>query len=672
MKKKEKPAAKIEKMGSIKKKIQLIIVSLVVVSLVLLGSVSCILNYTASMSNLQSSLATTAKVAADQIQYRLKSSENVVETLGTMPTFSSENTAAGVQNKIQLIQRYQDYYGWTASSIFGKDGIRIDDSGVSIADRDYFKTALAGTTTLSDPVMSKDTNKLIITIAAPVWQGGIRDTNVIGVVVVCLDASTLSDVVKNINISKNGAAFIVNRSGDVVAHTDYTLVTAGTNFIDQAKTDSSINKLSALIEKMTTGESGSGVYTYKGETKYLAYAPISDCNGWSVAVNAPVSDFMGSTYTSIEVIVGILVLAIIVGIITATRAAIKIGNPIALCAERLEKLAKGDLHSEVPAVKTKDETKRLADATGLLVNSLNLVIGDIDYLMTSMADGNLGVHSMAGEEAYAGDLREIILSMRKMNQKISSSFMEINSASQQVASGAEQLASGAINLSQGATEQAASVEELAATISEISNQTTEYSNHTNSAVEHIKILGDNISSSEQQMQQLIEAMNDINNASGEISKIIKTIEDIAFQTNILALNAAVEAARAGVAGKGFAVVADEVRNLAGKSAEAAKSTTALIERTINSVQDGSKMVNETGETISGVVVRAKNVMDAMVEIMKATEQQAESISQVTVGVNQISSVVQTNSSAAEESAATAEELSSQAEILKKEVDKFKF
>jgi methyl-accepting chemotaxis protein len=546
------------------------------------------------------------------------------------------------------------------------------DTSTNLADSVYFQMAMSGKVVVSNPIYSEDTKQLFYSVEAPIWQDGATDTQVVGVVVVAIDAKELSTIVSQMSVSKDGYAYIVSSTGDLFAHPNYDLITQGTNFIESAKSDSSMKALGALTEQMITGVSGSGIYTFNGIGKYLAYASISESNGWSIAVCAPISDFMGSTYESIALIIGITLLTLIISVILATKISGTIGTPIKLCAERLGKLAEGDLQSEIPSIKTNDETKLLAQATEKLASNLKIVIGDIDEALDQMSIGNFVPKIDSVHEAYVGDFHHILESLKMLNLKLTDTLIQINSASAQMVDGADQLATSAMSLSQGSTEQAASVEELAATISEISIQTTQNANHAATAEKDITHLGKNINDSDLQMKHLIVAMQDINNASLEISKIIKTIEDIAFQTNILALNASVEAARAGTAGKGFAVVADEVRNLAGKSAEAASNTTTLIERAVRSVQDGSRMVDETSVSLNEVVAQADKVIVTMGKIMKATEQQSEAISQVTAGVDQISSVVQNNSSAAEESAATSQELSAQAEQLKKMLGTFVF
>jgi len=247
----------------------------------------------------------------------------------------------------------------------------------------------------------------------------------------------------------------------------------------------------------------------------------------------------------------------------------------------------------------------------------------------------------------------------------------MSQSSEQVSSGSEQVSNGAQALAQGATEQASSIEELSATITEIASNVK--LNATSAADASIKVnhVSSELDVSNQNMQDMIAAMSKISDSSSQIGKIIKAIEDIAFQTNILALNAAVEAARAGAAGKGFAVVADEVRNLASKSAEAANNTTALIENSIKEVENGTKIADQTATALKKVVLEATAVSNTVTLISQASNEQANSINQITLGVDQISSVVQTNSATAEESAAASEELSGQAQILKSLVGKFK-
>ena len=280
--------------------------------------------------------------------------------------------------------------------------------------------------------------------------------------------------------------------------------------------------------------------------------------------------------------------------------------------------------------------------------------------MASMATGNF---DLAPAKPFIGDFKNIEDSITRFIISMSKTIKNLEQTSSVVTNSAEQVSDNAQVLARGATEQAASLQELLATITEVNEHVKINAVNTRKADEMSQGANAAIADSNEQMNKLRAAMADINTSSLEISKIIKTIEDIAFQTNILALNAAVEAARAGAAGKGFAVVADEVRNLATKSSEAAKNTTALIEASVMSVNSGVTLTELTAKDLNAVVSGAQETADFIVQIREATEEQARLLSEVTTGIGQVSEVVQTNSATAEESAAASEELSGQAEML---------
>ena len=318
---------------------------------------------------------------------------------------------------------------------------------------------------------------------------------------------------------------------------------------------------------------------------------------------------------------------------------------------------------------SKDEMGSLAKAFKNMTMILGDVIADASRLLSEMSNGNFDVRTRA-EERYVGQFQGLLLSIRKLNRDLSMTLGQINQSADQVSSGAGQVSNGAQALAQGATEQAASVEELAATITNISHQVKQTADNAMEARHQANTAGDEVDECNTKMKDMMAAMEEITRTSNEIGKIIKTIEDIAFQTNILALNATVEAARAGEAGKGFAVVAEEVRSLASKSSVASKNTAELIESSIEAVARGTKIANSTAGSLTKVVDQVRSASGKVDAIANAAEEQSGAIEQVTLGVDQISSVVQTNSATAEESAAASQELSEQAAMLKSLVAKF--
>ncbi len=341
-------------------------------------------------------------------------------------------------------------------------------------------------------------------------------------------------------------------------------------------------------------------------------------------------------------------------------------KPLQTVTESSRNLSEGNLDFHID-VNSENEIGVLADSLNTSVQNLKLYISDITEVLDDMAAGNLGRESHI---QYIGDFVQIQKAIGAISNELSQTMEQIHSSATQVDSGSNQVAVGAQSLAQGATEQASEVDNLQQMIEQITEQINNNAESAAITTEEADKVGEKITICNNQMHEMADAMEQISACSGEISKIIKTIEDIAFQTNILALNAAVEAARAGSAGKGFAVVADEVRNLAAKSADAAKDTTQLIEKTLQMVENGSNLTNLTQESLGSVVEGAELVTDQIKIISDASKEQEVAINRIKDSISQISTVIQSNSATSEESAAASEELAGQAQILKGLIGKF--
>ena len=347
-----------------------------------------------------------------------------------------------------------------------------------------------------------------------------------------------------------------------------------------------------------------------------------------------------------------------------------ITQPVKELEQAARAMARGEFSAVRVAYDSRDELGSLAGDIRSMVKTLTDVLQNETYILNEMAEGNFSVHSEK-DEYYIGEFEQLMRSMKKISRGLSELLLQISRSADNVAAGSEQVSSGSQNLAQGTTEQAASVEELTGMMSEISDQAYRNSRDAQEASEKAQMVKENATESSRSMQEMVKAMAEISGKSDEIRKIVKTIEDFSFQTNILALNAAVEAARAGDRGKGFSVVANEVRSLANQSSAASKSTAALIQSSIQAVENGRKIANETDNALAEVVSGIDNVSELLFHITDASSKQFDANRQVTENINLISEVVQTNSATAEECAAASEELASQAQLLKELVSHFK-
>ncbi len=366
----------------------------------------------------------------------------------------------------------------------------------------------------------------------------------------------------------------------------------------------------------------------------------------------------------------IAAVGVLTTIIISARLATTLVNPILEMENSVKALSVGDFASFNLTYSSKDELGQLSSYLQSTLKSIQAMIDDLTRNLKQLADGNFSIE-VDSSHLYLGDFSQLHVSMQEFVSKVNDALFQLNQAALQMSSGSDQVAIGSQTVAQGAATQATSIENLVRSIEQISTQITVSAKNASQVSEMAANTSSALIASNEQMQQMMTAMGQIEHSSKEIRKITKTIEDIAFQTNILSLNAAVEAARAGSAGKGFAIVADEVRDLAGKSAQAAQSTTELIQASISAIEQGVAHAQSTASNLVSVVGLSNETSELIQEISTATNGQAQFIEQITSGLDQISAIVHTNSATSQESAAASEELTTQAVLMNQLVSTFK-
>lgn len=499
-------------------------------------------------------------------------------------------------------------------------------------------------------------DKLGIMMGMPVKENNETAFYLVGV----YKYDTLHDVLSNINIGKNGMAYMVNREGIVMGHPDQSKVTSGSTLLELSGGNEK------AIESVTTGETGATEFVIDGQEMLVAFSPIRGTQ-WALVIQVPKSDY-NSLIDEAMVLAGICTFAVLLlSILLILKMARSISKPVKNVTTRMISLSDGDLHTEVAHVRTGDELEVMTRTLTDTVESVNRYISDIQQVLSGVANGNLRI---VPQVEYKGDFTLIQSSLGTILQSMNETISGFRDAAARLASMSEELSGQSGQLHQASLEQNEATGELVKEVFQVKEQLTDVTKSSNQTRTMTGEITKRVQEANTQMTALSNAMNDISSSAQEITTIAKAIDDIAFQTSILALNASVEAAQAGSAGKGFAVVAEEVKNLAGKSAKAAQNAVEIVEHTKAVIQTGMELNVSTAESLRAIDDVSTEISDISDHLVAAVQGQESALISMEERIETISAIADRNLQNAGGTSQSSGLLAKEAEELQAQVSKF--